>query len=201
MDVKIESAAAGQAAEVRSIASSPKGNENTVVQITEPASERGQILLMKGRDPGYSCPASRNRCGWAGATAHRAGRQRRPRAIELQRRLHAEDPAHRHHRWGTIPCPGTDCRRPRRYLPQSHLLGETVQQLAAPRRILLTVQPPAQDRPLRELPADAGQTAADSVSHGGRLRKGEESVLEYSGMRLRDLPDRVFTKDYLQRLE
>jgi hypothetical protein len=33
------------------------------------------------------------------------------------------------------------------------------------------------------------------------LRKGEESVLEYSAMRLRDLPDRIFTKDYLQRLE
>ena len=33
------------------------------------------------------------------------------------------------------------------------------------------------------------------------LRKGEESVLEYSAMKLRDLPDRMFTKDYLQRLE
>ncbi len=27
-----------------------KGNENSVVMTTEPASERGQILLMKGRD-------------------------------------------------------------------------------------------------------------------------------------------------------
>ena len=33
------------------------------------------------------------------------------------------------------------------------------------------------------------------------LRKGEESVLEYSAMKLRDLPDRVFTKDYLNRLQ
>jgi hypothetical protein len=33
------------------------------------------------------------------------------------------------------------------------------------------------------------------------LRQGEESVLEYSDMRLRDLPDKVFTKDYLKRLE
>ena len=33
------------------------------------------------------------------------------------------------------------------------------------------------------------------------LRKGEESVLEYSEMKLRDLPDRVFTKDYLNRLQ
>ena len=27
-----------------------KGNENTIVMVTEPASEQGQILLMKGRD-------------------------------------------------------------------------------------------------------------------------------------------------------
>jgi hypothetical protein len=33
------------------------------------------------------------------------------------------------------------------------------------------------------------------------LRKGEESVLEYSAMQLRDLPDRVFSKDYLNRLQ
>ena len=33
------------------------------------------------------------------------------------------------------------------------------------------------------------------------LRKGEESVLEYSAMKLRDLPDKVFTKDYLNRLQ
>ena len=33
------------------------------------------------------------------------------------------------------------------------------------------------------------------------LNKGEESTLEYSDMKLRELPDRIFTKDYLKRLE
>ena len=33
------------------------------------------------------------------------------------------------------------------------------------------------------------------------LRSGEESVLEYADMRLRDLPDKMFTKDYLKRVE
>jgi hypothetical protein len=33
------------------------------------------------------------------------------------------------------------------------------------------------------------------------LRKGEQSALDYSAMKLRDLPDKVFTKDYLKRLE
>ena len=33
------------------------------------------------------------------------------------------------------------------------------------------------------------------------LRKDEESVLEYSAMQLRDLPDKIFTKDYLNKLQ
>jgi hypothetical protein len=33
------------------------------------------------------------------------------------------------------------------------------------------------------------------------LREGEKSVLEYTGMKVRDLPDKVFTKDYLKKLE
>jgi len=33
------------------------------------------------------------------------------------------------------------------------------------------------------------------------LRSGERSVLDYSAMKFRDLPDKMFTKDYLKRLE
>ena len=33
------------------------------------------------------------------------------------------------------------------------------------------------------------------------LHQGEQSVLEYSTMKLRDLPDKVFTKEYLKKLE
>jgi hypothetical protein len=33
------------------------------------------------------------------------------------------------------------------------------------------------------------------------INPGEESTLEYSDMKLRELPDRVFTKDYLKRLQ
>jgi hypothetical protein len=33
------------------------------------------------------------------------------------------------------------------------------------------------------------------------LRQGEKSVLEYSEMKLRDLEDKIFTKDYLKKLQ
>ena len=42
--------AAGEGAEVRKYRVLSKGNTNSVVMVIEPASERGQILLMKNRD-------------------------------------------------------------------------------------------------------------------------------------------------------
>src|SRR5688572_4943588 len=50
VDVKIDTAAPGQPSDVRKYRILSKGNENTVVMVTEPAAERGQIMLMKGRD-------------------------------------------------------------------------------------------------------------------------------------------------------
>ena len=48
--VNIRTAQAGRQREERLFKVLSKGNENTVVLTLEPASERGQILLMKGRD-------------------------------------------------------------------------------------------------------------------------------------------------------
>jgi hypothetical protein len=33
------------------------------------------------------------------------------------------------------------------------------------------------------------------------LHADDESTLDYTDMKLRDLPDKVFTKDYLKKLE
>ena len=33
------------------------------------------------------------------------------------------------------------------------------------------------------------------------LRGGEQSVLDYSAMKLRELPDKIFTKEYLKKLD
>ena len=47
----------------------------------------------------------------------------------------------------------------------------------------------------------AGRERPTRLVMQNALLKDEESVLEYSGMRVRDLPDRMFTKDFLKRLE
>ncbi|MGB8435391.1 MAG: outer membrane lipoprotein-sorting protein, partial [Burkholderiales bacterium] len=50
VDVAIANFNSGQAGDTRRYRVLSKGNENTVVMITEPAAERGQIILMKDRD-------------------------------------------------------------------------------------------------------------------------------------------------------
>jgi hypothetical protein len=47
----------------------------------------------------------------------------------------------------------------------------------------------------------AGRMRPTRLTMHDLLRSGEESVLEYAEMRVRDLPDKIFTKDYLKRLE
>jgi hypothetical protein len=47
----------------------------------------------------------------------------------------------------------------------------------------------------------AGRERPTRLVMQNALVKDEESVLEYSAMRVRDLPDRMFTKDFLKRIE
>jgi len=46
-----------------------------------------------------------------------------------------------------------------------------------------------------------GKTRPTQVVIEDALKKGEQSVLEYSNLRLRELPDKMFTKDYLKHLD
>jgi hypothetical protein len=46
-----------------------------------------------------------------------------------------------------------------------------------------------------------GNTRPTRLVFTDALRKGEQSVLEYHDMKTRELPDRVFTKEYLRRLQ
>ena len=46
----------------------------------------------------------------------------------------------------------------------------------------------------------AGRVRPTRLAMQDALRKGEESVLDYADMKLRELPDKIFTKNYLKRL-
>jgi hypothetical protein len=47
----------------------------------------------------------------------------------------------------------------------------------------------------------AGKMRPTRIVMEDALKSGEQSVLDYSAMKLRELPDKMFTKDYLKKLE
>ena len=179
-----------------------KGNENTVVLTTEPASERGQIMLMKGRDlwiflPSVSQPvrlplAQRLTGAVANgdlARANFAG-DYKPQILRTEKvdgeqmyvlELTAVDRSVTYHRviyW----------------VRQSNHWPHKAEFYSLSERLLKTCL-------YQKFERQAGRVRPTRLLMQDALRAGQESVLEYSDMRLKDLPDKIFTKDYLKRLE
>ncbi len=179
-----------------------KGNENTVVLTTEPASERGQIMLMKGRDlwiflPSVSQPvrlplAQRLTGAVANgdlARANFAG-DYKPQILRTEKvdgeqmyvlELTAVDRSVTYHRviyW----------------VRQSNHWPHKAEFYSLSERLLKTCL-------YQKFERQAGRVRPTRLVMQDALRAEQESVLEYSDMRLRDLPDKIFTKDYLKRLE
>jgi hypothetical protein len=179
-----------------------KGNENTIVMTTEPAEERGQILLMKARDlwiflPSVSQPVrlglSQRLTGQVAngdlARANFAG-DYQPKLLRTEKidgesvfvlELTAVDRSVTYHRvlyW----------------VRQANYWPQRAEFYSLSDRLLKTClyenfrSLGGRPRPTRLVMRDA-------------LKSGEESVLDYADMRLRDLPDKMFTKDYLKRVE
>jgi outer membrane lipoprotein-sorting protein len=200
--VTISTTGANLPADVRQYRVLSKGRENTIVMVTEPASDRGQILLMKGHDlwillPRVSQPVRLSlaqrligqvangdlvRATFAGDyTAKLLGTEKTDNESLYVLELTAVDRSVTYHRviyW----------------VRQSNYWPYKAEFYSLSDRLLKTClyqnykQMAGRERPTRLVIQNA-------------LLKDEESVLEYSGMRLRDLPDRIFTKDYLKRLE
>lgn len=202
VDIDITSTSPGREPEFRKYRVLSKGNENTVVMILEPASERGQIMLMKARDlwvfmPDVSQPirlglaqrltgevangdlARSNFSGDYNPTRLRAERVNGEDYQVLE--LLAVDRGVTYHR--VLLWVNKSNYRPFKaafYSLSNRLMKtcsyENYRDLAGTRR------------PTRLVMEDA-------------LRPGEQSVLEYGQMKLRDLPDKVFSKDYLKKLQ
>lgn len=202
VDVSIATTSQGQQTETRKYRILSKGNENTVVMILEPASERGQIMLMKGRDlwvfmPSVSQPvrlslAQRLTGQVANGDLARANftGDYDPKLLRTETiggenyyilELNAVNRSVTYHRVIFWVREGSYWPYKAEFYSLSNRLLKTC--------VYQNFQTMAgKPRPTRLLMEDA-------------LRKGEQSVLEYNSMKLRDLPDKVFTKEYLKKLE
>jgi outer membrane lipoprotein-sorting protein len=201
VDVAIANFNSGQAGDTRRYRVLSKGNENTVVMITEPAAERGQIILMKDRDlwvflPNVSQPVrlalSQRLTGEVSngdiARANFAG-DYEPRVVRTEQigdetfyvlELTATDR-------------GVTYRRVMYWVNRKTFQPHKAEFYSLSNRLLKTCR-------YENYQKMAGAMRPTRLVMDDALRRGEQSVLEYSGMTPRELPDKIFTKDYLKRL-
>jgi outer membrane lipoprotein-sorting protein len=179
-----------------------KGNASTVVMVTEPASERGQILLMKGHElwvflPNVSQPvrlslAQRLTGQVANGDLARANFSGDYDAKLL--RSETLDGENYHVLELVAVDRSVTYQRVVYWVRESNSAPYKAEFYSASNRLLKTCtyekfeRMTGKLRPTRLVMVDA-------------LRPGERSVLDYTAMKLRDLPDKVFTKDYLKKLE
>ena len=202
VDVSIASTSPGKDAEMRKYRILSKGNENTIVITTEPASDKGQILLMKNHDLWVFLPEVSQ-----------------PVRLSLSQRLTGEVAN------GDLARANFGGDYNATQLRTDVIDGETytVLELAAVdrsvtyNRVVYWVRR-SDSRPFKaefyslsnrllktcryeNFQKMAGQIRPTRLVMDDALKQGEQSVLEYSNMRLRELPDKVFTKDYLKKID
>ena len=202
VDVSITTTAAGESDELREYRVLSKGNENSVVMTTAPASERGQILLMKGRDlwvfmPDISQPIRLSMSQRLTGQVANGDLARANFAGDYNATILRTDTIDGE-KYYVMELIGVDrgvtYHKVLYWVRQSNFWPYRAEFYSLSNRLLKTAryenfQPIlGKQRPTRLVMTDA-------------LRTGEESVLEYSEMKLRELPDKIFTKDYLKKLE
>ncbi len=179
-----------------------KGNDNTIVMMTEPASERGQILLMRGRDlwiflPAVSQPVRLSLAQRLTGQVANGDLARANFAGDYDARvLRTENVDGEPH--DVLELMAVDrsvtYHRVLYWVRQANNYPHKAEFYALSGRLLKTCI-------YENFKMMAGRVRPTRLVMQDALHKGEESVLDYTDMRFRDLPDKVFSKDYLKRLE
>ncbi len=200
--ITISTSGAGAPEDVRRYRVLAKGHENTIVMVTEPASDRGQILLMKGHDlwiflPTVSQPvrlsmAQRLTGQVANGDLARANLAGDYTAKLLRTEKVADDSLY------ILELTAIDrsvtYHRVIYWVRQGDYRPVKAEFYSVSDRLLKTCL-------YQNYKPMAGRERRARLVMQNALLKDEESVLEYSNMRLRDLPDKMFTKDFLKRIE
>jgi outer membrane lipoprotein-sorting protein len=201
VDVAIANRNSGGVTDTRQYRILSKGNENTIVMVTEPAVDRGQIMLMKGRDlwvflPNVSQPvrlslAQRLTGQVANGDIARANfsGDYTPKLLRTEK-IDGED-------YYVLELAAVDrtvtYHRVLYWVKQKNFYPYKAEFYSLSDRLLKTAR-------YENFQQMAGRARPTRLVMQDALRKGEESVLDYSGMVLRELEDKIFTRDYLKRL-
>jgi len=202
VDVRIRSFEGKEAAEARDYRVLSKGNDNTIVMTLAPAAERGQILLMKERDlwlflPEVSQPVRLSLAQRLTGMVANGDIARANFAGDYAPRVTGTE------KIGDQPCyvleltaadRSVTYQRVKYWVRQSTYFPVRAEFYSLSDRLLKTCL-------YQKYEKMAGRVRPTRLTMLDALHAGEESVLDYADMRLRELPDKVFTKDYLKRLE
>jgi hypothetical protein len=202
VNVKITSSAAGREADIRDYEILSKGNDRTIVRTLAPASDKGQVLLMRERDlwlymPSVSQPirlsAAQKLTGQVAngdlARANFSG-DYSPSLVRIDTienepyhvlELKAVDRSVTYHRVLYWVNKGNNWPHKAEFFAVS---GK-----------LLKICYYQNFREMGGAVRPATLVMVDALTEGGK------SVLEYSKLQQRELPDRYFTKDYLTKLQ
>jgi len=201
VDVAVTNLNGGQVTDTRKYKVLSKGNDNTIVQVIEPASDRGQAMLMRGRDlwiflPNISQPVrlslSQRLTGQVAngdlARANFAG-DYEPHLL----RAELADGENCHVLELIANDRGVTYARVLYWVRQANSYPHKAEFYSVSDRLLKTCR-------YENFKSLGGRVRPTRLVMQDALRKGEESILDYADMKLRDLPDRMFSKDYLKRL-
>jgi outer membrane lipoprotein-sorting protein len=202
VDVNINTTAPDQPVDMHKFRVLSKGNENSVVMTTEPASERGQILLMKGRDlwifmPSVSQPIRLSLSQRLTGQVANGDLARANFTGDYTPTILRTDVSDGEKYW-VLELLGVDrsvtYHKVLFWVRQSNFWPYRAEFYSLSNRLLKTSR-------YENFEMILGKLRPTRLIMKDALHKDEESVLEYSGMKLRDLPDKIFTKDYLKKLE
>jgi outer membrane lipoprotein-sorting protein len=179
-----------------------KGNENTIIMVVEPASERGQTMLMKGRDlwifvPSVSQPVRLSLAQRLTGQVANGDIARANFAADYEAKILRSEKVDGEAMYVlelTAVDRGVTYHRVLYWVRQSNFWPHKAEFYALSDRLLKTAL-------YQNFKTLGGKVRPTRLVMQDAVRKDQESILEYSDMRARDLPDKMFTRDYLRRLE
>lgn len=203
VDVRVVTISQGQPQEPRRYRIFSKGGDNTIIQTLEPVAERGQNLLMKGRDlwvfmPSVSQPVRLSLAQRLTGQVANGDLARANFANDYQASVKAHEviAGKDHHVLELVAAAERSVTYPRIiYWVRSadfHPYRAEFHSLSG--KLLKTCR-------YEQFATLGGRVRPTRLVMNDALKKGEESVLEYSDLKLVELPDRTFTKEHLKRLD
>ena len=201
VEVSVESTSADGDQEDHKYRILSKGNDNTIVQVMEPAADRGQITLMKGRDlwlflPNVSQPVRLSLAQrLTGQVAYGDLARANFTGDYTAALLRSEDiDGVKHHVLELSAVDrGVAYSRVLYWVRADNYSPRKAEFYALSGKLLKTCV-------YEEFKKMAGRVRPTRLVMENALKAGERSVLSYSEMRLRELPEKLFSKDYLKKL-